>query len=384
MTGSLVPKDDFPIPSGTTYLNSASISLTAAPVRDEMRGFEDGVVHLGTINLDDEAENRVYEGVRGSAAELLGCDAADIAVMTSATEALCQVAWWLRPGEGSNVVSIDLEFPSVTYPWLRLAEDHGLEVRLVPALTDPLGLTLDRVAEHVDERTAAICISHVQYATGHLLDPAVLAELAHAHDALLILDTTQSSGAVPLDVRATDQDIVIASAYKWLTGVPGAAFAYLRPEVAERFRPPFVGWRTSGEGAMAFDATSIALAKGGRRMEYATVAYEAGISLGAATRYLLSVGVDEIHEHDRRLCDLLAEGLGARGAEPLTPESPEARGTIVAARFPGRDEFALAGALAERRVYVAPRLGGLRFSPHLYNDEDDVARALDALDDVLT
>ena len=384
MSGSLVPKDDFPIPSGATYLNTASISLTAVPIREEMREFEDEVVHLGTINLDDEAENRVYEGVRGSAAALLGCEAGDIAVMTSATEALCQVAWWLRPGEGQNVVSIDLEFPSVTYPWLRLAEDDGLEVRLVPALADPLTLTLDRVAEHVDAGTAAICISHVQYATGHLLDPEALAALAHAHDALLILDTTQSSGAVPLDVRTTDQDIVIASAYKWLTGVPGAAFAYLRPEVAERFRPPFVGWRTTGEGAMAFDATSIALAAGGRRMEYATVAYEAGISLGAATRYLLEVGVDKIHEHDRRLCDLLAEGLRARGAEPLTPEDPEARGTIVAGRFPGHDAFEVAGALADGGIHVAPRLGALRFSPHLYNDEDDVMRALEALDDVLT
>lgn len=383
MSGPLVPKEDFPIPQGTTYLNTASISLTATRVREEMRGFEDEVVHLGTINLDDEAENRVYEGVRGSAAELLGCDDGDIAVMTSATEALCQVAWWLPTGSGANVVSIDLEFPSVTYPWLRLADDDGLEVRLVPALEDPLGLTLDRVAQHVDERTAAICVSHVQYATGHLLDPGSLADLAHAHDAVLILDTTQSSGAVPLDVRATDQDIVIASAYKWLTGVPGAAFAYLRPEVAERFRPPFVGWRTTGEGAMAFDARAISLAEGGRRMEYATVAYEAGISLGAATRYLLDVGIDEIHEHDRRLCDLLAEELRTRGAELLTPEDPEARGTIVAGRFPGRDAFELAGALAERGVFVAPRLEALRFSPHLHNDADDVERALEALDETL-
>lgn len=383
MIGSLVPKDDFPVPQGTIYLNTASISLTPTWVREEMRAFEDEVVHLGTINLDDEAENRVYEGVRGSAAELLACDARDIAVMTSATEALCQVAWWLRPDAGSNVVSIDLEFPSVTYPWLRLADEGGADVRLVPALEDPLGLTLDRVAEHVDERTAAICVSHVQYATGHLLDPAALAELAHAYDALLILDTTQSSGAVPLDVRATDQDVVIASAYKWLTGVPGAAFAYLRPEVAERFHPPFVGWRTTGEGAMAFDATSISLSEGGRRMEYATVAYEAGISLGAATRYLLDVGIDKIHEHDRRLCRLLAEGLGKRGAELITPEDPEARGTIVAGRFPGRDPFELAGALADRGIFVAPRLGGLRFSPHVHNDDDDVAGALEALDELL-
>lgn len=383
MTEALVPRADFPITGEVTFLNTASISLTAVPVQLETRDFEESIVSLGTINFDDDAENRVYEGVRDSGAALLGCGPEEIAVMTSATEALCQVAWWLRPGEGTNVVSLDIEFPSVTYPWLRLAEELGTEVRLIPVAGDLGSLTLERVAEAVDDRTAAICISHVQYATGHLLDPKGLADLAHAHDALLILDTTQSSGAVPLDVRATDQDVVISSAYKWITGSPGGAFAYLRPAVAERFRPPFVGWRTTGEGALAFDATRISLATGGRRMEYATVAYGSGIALGSAIRYLLDAGIDRIHEHNLALCDLLLTELRARGADILTPEPRGDRGTIVSARFPGRGAADLAGALMDRGVHVASRLGALRFSPHLYNDDDDVRRALEELDRLL-
>ncbi|HEX2032072.1 MAG TPA: aminotransferase class V-fold PLP-dependent enzyme [Actinomycetota bacterium] len=383
MTGSLAPRDDFPILERVTYLNTASISLTPMPVRREIDEFEHGVVSLGTINLDDAAEARVYDGVRDTAASLLGCAPTDVAVVTSATEALCQVAWWLRPGEGANVVSVDLEFPSVTYPWLRLAQDLGTDVRLVRALDDPASLSLDAVARAVDERTEVLCISHVQYATGHRLDPAALAELAHAHDALLVLDATQSAGVVPLEVRATDQDIVIGSSYKWLTGTPGAGFCYLRPEVAERFSPPLVGWRTTGSGGMSFDATEITLAAGGRRMEYATVAYGSGIGLGAGIRYLLGVGIGDILEHVLGLGDALIRGLRDLGAELVTPEAREGRAGIVAARFPGRRAEALAARLAARGVHVAPRLGALRFSPHLYNDERDVATALDELSGAL-
>jgi cysteine desulfurase / selenocysteine lyase len=380
---SLAPRSDFPILERVTYLNTASISLTAVPVRTEIQEFEDTVVSLGTINLDDAAEARVYDGVRDTAAQLLHCDPTAVAVITSATEALCQVAWWLRPGEGTNVVSVDLDFPSVTYPWLRIAEDFGTEVRLVRALDDPAALSMERVAEAVDRRTAAVCVSHVQYAMGHRLDPSALAALAHAHDALLVLDTTQSAGVVPLDVRAADQDIVIASSYKWLTGTPGAAFCYLRPEIAERFSPPLVGWRTTGSGAMAFDATEITLATGGRRMEYATVAYGAGIALGAGTRYLLAFGIDRILDHGLSLGNVLIRGLQGLGAEVMTPEEEGYRAAIVAATFPGHDAELLVARLAARGVHVALRLGAIRFSPHLYNDEGDVLRALEELESAL-
>lgn len=380
---SLAPREDFPILEQAVYLNAASISLVPGPVQREVHEFDEAVSYAGTVNFDDAAENRVYEGVRVAAGELIGADPVDIAVMTSATEALCSLAWWLRPGEGSNVVSIDLEFPSVTYPWLRVAQDFGSEVRLVPAKDDPAALSIDDLARAVDDRTSVICVSHVEYASGHRFDIGRLSELARAHDAFLIVDATQSAGVAPIDLRACDVDVLLSSSYKWLCGLCGAAFCYLKPEVSERFQPPLVGWRTTGEGALSFDATSITLSPGGRRMEYGTVAYGAGISLGAAIRYLLGFGVDKILAHSQALGDRLIEGLDGFGAELITPREHDRRAGIVSARFPGHRAEDLAGRMVKEGVHVASRLGGVRFAPHLFSNSDDIDRALEALERAL-
>jgi selenocysteine lyase/cysteine desulfurase len=379
----LAPREHFPILEDNVYLNAASISLVPGPVQREVHDFDEAVAYAGTVNFDDAAENRVYEGVRDAAGELIGADPVDIAVMTSATEALCSLAWWLRPGEGSNVVSIDLEFPSVTYPWLRVAQDFGSEVRLVAAKDDPTSLSIESLATAVDDRTAVICVSHVQYASGHRFDIGQLSELARAHGAFLIVDATQSAGVAPIDLHAYDVDVLLSSSYKWLCGLCGAAFCYLKPEVSERFQPPLVGWRTTGEGALSFDATSITLSPGGRRMEYGTVAYGAGISLGAAIRYLLGFGVGRILEHTQELGDRIIEGVDALGGELISPRERGRRAGIVSAAFPGHTAEDLAARLAEERVHVASRLGGVRFAPHLFSNGDDVDRALDALERAL-
>jgi cysteine desulfurase/selenocysteine lyase len=381
---SLAPRDDFPVLEKVAYLNAASISLVPVPVQRDVREFDEAVSYAGTVNFDDEAENRVYEGVRQAAGELIHANPVDVAVMTSATEALCSLAWWLRPGEGSNIVSIDLEFPSVTYPWIRIAEDFGAEVRLVRAKDEPASLTFHDLVRAVDERTAVICVSHVEYASGHLFDIGELSKLARAYGSFLIIDATQSAGVAPIDLRQYDVDVLLSSAYKWLCGLCGAAFCYLKPEVSERFRPPLVGWRTTGEGALSFDATAITLSPGGRRMEYGTVAYGAGIALGSAIRYLLGFGVDRILAHSQALGALLIDGLDSLGAELITPRDHDRRGGIVAARFAGHQADDVAGLLADEGVHVASRQGNVRFSPHLYSNSDDIYRALEALERSLT
>lgn len=382
MLASLAPRGDFPILDEACYLNAASIALMPLPVREEVQRFEEEIAGRGTIGFDDEAEARVYDRVCARAGRLLGADPADIAVTTSATEALGQVAWWLRPGEGQNVVSIDIEFPSVTYPWMRIAEETGLDVRLVRVADAPGGLSLEDVAELVDERTAAICVSHVQYATGHLLDMRSVADLAHAHGALAIVDATQSAGMVPIDVRAADVDVLVSGAYKWLCAAFGAAICYLHPRVADGFLPPLIGWKSSVDPPN-FDATRMALAKGARRLEYSTVAYPSGVGLGEAIEYLLAVGIDRILDHDLRLADKLAVGLEELGGSVISAPREAPRGSIVNARFHGRRNDRLVDRLIEANVIAGPRLGGVRFSPHLYNDDADVDRALHELGRIL-
>src|SRR4051794_19742095 len=193
------------------------------------------VARGGVIDFDEAAEVAVYDAARENGARLLGCAPEDVAVTTSASQAIAQLAGWLRPGRGENVVSIDLEFPSNTYPWFRVAKDTGAEVRLVAGRDDPAALTLERIAESVDDRTAVVAVSHLGFAAGHRFDPAALAELAHAHGALLVLDATQSAGMIPLDVRAAGVDALVAGGYKALCGPFGAALCYLAPALCERF-----------------------------------------------------------------------------------------------------------------------------------------------------
>jgi cysteine desulfurase/selenocysteine lyase len=379
---SLSPRSDFPVLEEVAYLNTASIGLEPLPVQRAAEALGSQIAGRGTVGFDDEIEKRVGDAPRAAAARLLGARPDDVAVVTHATEALCQLAWWLRPDEGENVVSADLEFPSVTYPWLRLARDTGVEVRLAPALRDPASFSLDTVAAAVDQSTAAICVSHVQYATGHRLDPTGLVELARSVGATLVLDVTQSAGVVPLDAPGLGADALVTSGYKWLCSAPGAGICFLRPELWERLDPPFVGWKST-EDAVAFDATTIPLARSARRLEYSTPAYAAGAALTAAVDYLLDLGVENVLEHDLALAAELRDGLERLGAEILTPAEDDHRAGIVIARFAGREGPEVASALAEAGVIVSPRLGAVRFSCHHFNDSSDVEQALVALTKIL-
>jgi cysteine desulfurase / selenocysteine lyase len=375
-------REDFPAFDRFTYLNTASAGLVPAAAVRAAHDFEAELAEAGTTGMDEDTEVGILEGARQAAAHVLGADPATISICTSFTEAVCQVAWWLRPGKGENIVSSDADFPSVTYPWHRIAEDTGCQVRLVSVLDDPEGFDVSKIAEQVDSATAAICISHVQYLTGHLLDLRDLAALAHDHGALLIIDATQSAGQVPIDVTATGVDVLITGSYKWLCGTFGAAACYLSPSMLEHFRPPFVGWRST-EHPYSLDARWKPLASTARRMEYSTGSYAAAIAFGHAIRYVSSMSLDEVAAHNAELASRIADGLAERGAKLLTPSDPRRRAGTVTARFPGHDGEAIAGELTRRGVIVSPRVGSTRFSMHFYNNADDVDRALAVLDEVL-
>ena len=224
---SLAPRKDFPLLEEVTYLNAASMGLVPLPVQEQAAAFDRELALRGTTWFDEEQETFALERARHAAARLLNACPESIAITTSMTEALCQVAWWLRPGRGTNIVSIDLEFPSVVYPWYRVAAETGAEVRLVPVRDDPATLSLQKLAALVDDDTAVICVSHVQFATGFRFALEDLTALARAHDALLVVDATQSAGMVPLDMTAQEIDVLLAGGYKWLGAMFGAAVCYL-------------------------------------------------------------------------------------------------------------------------------------------------------------
>jgi cysteine desulfurase/selenocysteine lyase len=187
---------------------------------------------------------------------------------------------------------------------------------------------------------------------------------------------------VPINVTATGVDVLITGSYKWLCSTFGSAACYLSPPLRERFRPPFVGWRST-EHPYALDARWKPLAATARRMEYSTMSYAAAIAFGQAIRYINTMSLDEVATHNATLASQVAEELARRGAKLLTPADPRRRAGTVTARFPGRDGEAIAAELTRRGVIVSPRVGSTRFSMHFYNNSDDVDHALAILDEVL-
>ena len=375
---ALAPREHFPHLEEVVYLNSGSIGLMPLPVQEAAAAFERDIWLRGTTGFDEAAETACLEDARSAAAVLLGADRDDVAIVKSATEAFGMVAWWVQPLEGTNVVTIDIEHPSTAYPWLRVARETGAEARLVRVWDDPASLSVDKVAEHVDDETSVIVVSYVQYSTGYRFVLKDLADLAHAHGALLAIDATQAAGMAPVDVAADDIDILVAGGYKWLCGPFGAAVCWLRPELRKEFDPPFVGWRSTVD-PYTFDARTMPLAPTARNMEYSTMGYGSAVALGRALEYVNDLGVERVLVHDQALAARLADGLRTLGATVLTPEDDAHRGGIVTARYPGRDGEEVAGLLNDAGVIVSPRFGATRFSLHFFNDERDVDAALHVL-----
>lgn len=236
---SLVPRDRYAALDRCTYLNQAALGLIPVPTVHAMHSFVEEVGQFGNLCLSDDQEAEILDGVRSAGAALLGTSPEAVAVVGSASEGLSQVASLLAPHHGS-VVLVASDFPSVTYPWLTVAERRPISLHFVE---DGPGrdLTQDLV-DAIDPTTVVVAFNVVQYATGTRVDAREVAERAHEVGARVIVDATQLAGAGPVDMVGWGADALVTSGYKWLSAHGGVALLALTPDLVGRL-PGLVGWK---------------------------------------------------------------------------------------------------------------------------------------------
>jgi cysteine desulfurase/selenocysteine lyase len=373
--------NDFPAARTLTYLNSASISLMPQVAVEKMMEFERKISTGGTIGFDEEAETQALEVARNEGATLLHAHPDEVAVLSSATEGFCALAWSMDFKKGGNVVSTDADFPSVVYPWMRLGREKGFEVRL--AKNHDGVVSESDLEKLVDNHTSLISISHVEYGTGQRFNIRWLSELAHSHGALLVIDATQSAGLMPIDAHRDGIDALIAGGYKGLLGPFGAAILYLREEIMQRLEPPLVGWRSTPV-PYDLDATRLTFSQGAKKFEYSTMSYASAIGLGESMKYLRNFGYSSISDHVLSLTEEFITRMRNKHPETtvLTPVDSNSHASIASFRFQGRDQSAIAKALLQKQIIVSQRFNGVRFSFHIYNSKNDLENAMDCLDEV--
>src|SRR3954452_10037416 len=330
----------------TTYLNTASFGLPPDPAFEALSQAQEDWRH-GRVSW--EHWTAVTDRARAEFATLVRVRPESIAVGANVSALIAQVA--LAIPDGARVLAPEPEFTSLLFPFLAQA-DRGVTVTVV-ALAD--------IASRIDDDVDVVAVSAVQSSTGELADLDAIEQAAAAPEALTVIDATHAIGWLPLD--ATRFDALACAAYKWLMSPRGTAFMVLKDELAERMNPDQAGWYAAANPLTDQFGPPLRLAPTARRFD-TSPAWFSWVGTEPALQVINKIGVETIHAHDLALANRFRAGLG------LEPGNS----AIVTSEIENAPRK-----LADAGIMAAARAGRLRASFHVYNTEDDVDAALDAL-----
>ena len=370
--------------SGWINLSYANVATTSPAAHQTSMEWSDALARGGAAEFDGEAEKNGMMPLRRATARLLSCKVEDVCVGSSATELLCSVAWAKSPPKGSNIVSTRASFPSTVYPWTRVANANGAEVRLADHDSD-LYTEPNDIISLIDQDTSVVTVSHVEFSSGQRYDLRKLADAAHSVGAILVVDATQSMGMVPIDAPNSGADVIVSSGYKWLRGTYGAAVGYISPSVLPDMYPGLLGFR-SHDDIWDLRAERLTLPRDASRFEYTTIHFGAALGLAKAVDEICDFGIQEVWEHDLKLADKVIDEAKRIGLSIVSPISEDERSAIIGLRMPeGVSSEVIARRLQdEYSILVTSRAGLLRVSPHMDNTTEEVGMLFDALEKLLS
>jgi selenocysteine lyase/cysteine desulfurase len=365
----------FEIPDDITYLNCAYMSPQLRAVTDA--GLE-GVRRKASpwrVRATDFFDE--VDLVRSLFARLIGADANGVAVVPAASYGIATAAANLPLGRGERILLLAEQFPSNVYIWHTLARRAGAEVVTVPRPVD--GDWTSAIESVIDDRTRIVAVPNCHWTDGSVVDLSRVGELTRAVDAALVVDATQSLGAMSFDVDAVRPDVLVAAAYKWLLGPYSMGFAWFAPRLRDG-EPIEQSWLTR-EGSVDFARLvdyRDGYREGARRFDGGQTANFALMPMAIASlEQILGWSVDAVAESLSRLTTLLADEAAAIGLEVPPPHARAPH--MIGLNLPSGVPADLPERLAARSIYVSVRGDSIRVSPHLYNDEGDVKRLIEQL-----
>ncbi|GAA3815620.1 aminotransferase class V-fold PLP-dependent enzyme [Cellulomonas soli] len=335
-----------PVPG---HLDAATAGL---PLRATTRALHDHVDAWQAGRLDLAVCDDDVVRSRSAFARIVGVDVSDVAIGSQASVLVGLVAAALP--DGAEVVVAHGDFTSVVFPFLTHA-DRGVTVRHVP---------VEQLADAIGPRTSAVAFSLAQSRDGRLADAAAIGEAAARVGALTVCDLTQSAGWLPVDASAFD--VTVTSTYKWLTAPRGVAFLTARPTALARLRPLHAGWYAGHDIWQSAYGPHMRLADDARRLDVSP-AWPAWAGAAPALETFAAADIENVRRHDVGLADRLLTDLD------LAP-----RGSAIVS-LPDDEVGTARCALEAAGCRVAGRGGGVRLAFHVWNDEDDVDRAVAAL-----
>ena len=372
-------RDEFPILDTCTYLVSHSLGAMPRRTAASLQAYAETWASRG-VQAWHEGWWEMGRTVGDLLVPILGVEPGTVSMHQNVTVAMAIIASCFSfDDRRRRIVMSDQEFPSNMYLFDGFRR-YGAEVVYVAA-TDRIEPDLEPLLDAIDERTLLVPLSVVLFRSACIQDAAAVIEKAHRVGAHVILDLYQAAGTIPLDIGGLGADFAVGGSVKWLCGGPGAGYLYVRPDLAAQLQPALIGW-AAHVAPFDFASGPARLAAPPERFQSGTPNIPALYAARSGYEIVGEIGVETIRSRSLGLTRRLIDRAQAAGWCLNTPLEDHRRGGAVILDVPNGK--AIAEALIQTGVIVDYRPdAGIRMSPHFYNTEAEIDRALDLLQELV-
>ena len=359
-------RKQFPVTNNTAYLNTAAAGPMARSTAQAASEYYEQMMNEGDLRWDEWLARR--EQIRARVASFINAEPDEIGFTTNTSSGMNIIIDALE--NHGEVISSDLEFPVSTITWMH----RRIPVHRVKSVNGEV--RLEDLQRAMNVRTGIISHSHVQFSNGFRADLQALGEIKSGH--ALVVNASQSAGALEIDVKRMRIDALCTTGHKWMLSGYGSGFVYISRELQTHSRPRAIGWLSvqnpyadlNDEVHLRHDVAS--------RAELGCPHFAGIFALGASVTLMQAIGINNIEARALELNRLLTSRLGEIGwtvLSPLKEEKFRSAETLIAVDRPAE----LVAALAERRIPVTEKPQGFRVATDFFNNEDDVERLIDGL-----
>lgn len=372
-------RSEFPILERTVHLINHSLGAMPRGVYERLREYAEVWATRG-IRAWAEGWWEMPRSVGDLAARIIGARPGQVVMHQNVS--VCQsviLSCFDFAGRRNKIVAADLDFPTVLYVH-QAQTRRGARLEVVKS-EDGMTIPMERFLDAIDEETLLVPISHVLFRSGAIVDIPAIVERARKVGALVILDCYQSAGTVPLDVSALGVEFAVGGSVKWLCGGPGAAYLYVRPDLAQRLEPTVTGWMAHSH-PFDFEPPPLRYAEGMFRFLHGTPHVPALYAARTGYEIIHAVGVDRIRAKSIRQTARLMELARAEGWRLNSPARPAERGGMVVVDVPHGAQVTRELVARDFLVDYRPG-GGIRISPHFYTSDDEIERVIHEIREIL-
>lgn len=360
----------FPVTKSCVYLDSAHYSQYSLETNRRLVNFIDEFTYTNK-NLSLFINKKVDE-LKTKIAQLVNSEKEKIIITGSTTHGLNIFANGINLEKGEYVAFADSEFPAVVYPWLNQNKLRGIEYVYIPSVNGKIKIEdLKRIIEEYNVKV--LTISSVEF-LGFRNNLAEISKICRKNGCFFVVDAIQSIGVCPMDVKKYNIDFLAAGSQKWMMSPAGVGFAYISDEMRKFVAPTYAATSSIKYDFKNFLKYELNFKDDASAYENSTLNCLGMIGLESSVELFLKLGVDNIFKHILSLLDLFISELNKSNYKIESELNPENRSCILIFSHVDKNKNAtIQKNLEKKNIFIALREGFLRISPHLFNDENDIA-----------